>query len=112
VVVDVPAADVSAVFLLQHVHLAACEAAEEDAEFRVPKIDEEDVSGVLCVEIGLPEDAVVEGNGGRLVQQPRDSQLGYPGRVEEGSPFLLGEVGWNRHHCSFAVEVVLVHYQL
>ena len=63
-VVDVPAADVPAVFLLEDVHLPAGEAAEEDAQFGVPEIDEEHISGILGVKIVLPENTVIQSNGG------------------------------------------------
>lgn len=73
VVVDVPAADVPAVLLLQDVHLPIGETAQEHAELGVSEVNEEHVSGCGGVQLVLPEDSVVKGNCSRLVEQSGDS---------------------------------------
>ena len=62
-VVYVSAADVPAVLLLEDVHLSAGEAAEKDAQFGMPEINEEHISSILGVKIFLSENSVVQSYG-------------------------------------------------
>ena len=62
-IVYVSAADVSAVFLLEDVHLTTGETAEEDTQFGMAEIDEEHISGILGMKIFFPENTVVQSYG-------------------------------------------------
>ena len=63
-VVDIPAADVPAVFLLKHIHLAVSKPAGKDAELGVAKVNKEHISGVSGMELILSEHAIIKGDGG------------------------------------------------
>ena len=106
-IIDVSATDVSAVFLLENVHLSTGETAQENTQFRMSKIDEKNISCVISIEFTLSEDTIIKSNSGRLIEKSCDSQLCYFSCIEKCFSLLLIEVGGNCNYCGFAIEVVL-----
>ena len=62
-IVNISAADMAAMFLFKNIHLSASEAAKEETELRVAKVNEKHVSGCVRIELVLSEDAIVKSDG-------------------------------------------------
>ncbi len=112
VVVNISAADVPTVFLLEHIHLAVGKPAGKDAELRVPKVNKEDVSGVSGMELILPEHSIIKGNGGWLIEQPGNIELCNFGSIIDCFSLLLCEISRDGQDGRFVLEVILLENEL
>mmetsp|Transcript_3646 Transcript_3646/g.6209 ORF Transcript_3646/g.6209 Transcript_3646/m.6209 type:complete len:109 (+) Transcript_3646:1752-2078(+) len=93
--VDLSGAQVPVRVRAEHLHLGLNEGGEGDGELGVAEIDEGDDSGLLGVEVRLPEEAVGEGDGCALVDEPHAVDAGNLSRVQVGLPLDVG--GVSRH---------------
>lgn len=62
-VVNISAANVSAMFLLDNIHLAVSESTSKNTEFGVSKINKEHISGFCCMKLIFSEHTVIKSNG-------------------------------------------------
>ncbi len=68
-IVNISAADVAAMLLLEQIHLSAGETAEEKTQLRMSKVNEKHVSSIGGVKLIFSEDSIIQSNSSRLVDK-------------------------------------------
>ena len=61
--VDISAANVSAMFLLNNIHLTVSESASKDAKFGMSEVNEEHISRFCCMKLIFSEHTIIKSNG-------------------------------------------------
>ena len=59
-IVNISATYMAAMFLLKNVHLSASEAAKEETELRMSKVNEKHISGSVSIEFIFSENAIIQ----------------------------------------------------
>ena len=79
---------------------------QTDRRLGVPEVNKHDMPGLILLELGPPQNPVLQRGRGGLVHQFEHLDLGQPGRVEHRGAFLLGEPAGDREHEGLLVHLV------